>query len=93
MGDESDLIMSHVDLYYEDNAKVRYYDDEGQVKVGKYAVVCDSRYNPGAEIYYTERNGRPCWTTKKKLARLLTRDLAEEIKSKLKYNNPRVVKV
>lgn len=92
MGDESDLIMSHIDLDYYDNARARHYD-ESLVEVGKYVVVCDSRYNLGAVIYYTERNGRPCWTTKKKLARLLTRGSAEKVKAKLKYNNPRVIKV
>lgn len=85
-GDEAMLIESHNDLYALDHP-----NNEEKVS-SKYIIICNSRYNRGETLYYTGGTCGRYWSLYRNNAVRMSLGEAQRVISKVRLNNPRIVK-
>lgn len=85
-GDEAMLIDSHIDLYAMDHPEL-----EEDIS-SKYIIVCSSRYNKGETLYYTGGTCGRYWSLYRNNAVRMSLGEAQRVISKVRLNNPRIVK-
>lgn len=55
----------------------------------RFYIECDSRYNKGKSLYYQQNYGFSIYYDNRSL---FSEEIAKKILSKMKFNNPRIVK-